>query len=230
MRGGGYELNFLGKNYAKLIESFETTTVIEPDIEHNQKEENKNSNNIYISGDNLDALKHLLKSYHRKIKCIYIDPPYNTGNDDFVYNDTFNFSEKELINKLDISEEKAKRLLSFLSRKSSSHSAWLSFMLPRLRLARDLLTDDGVIFISIDDNEQANLKILCDSIFGEQNFVANLIWHSKNKLSGNTMLEQSIDTRTEYILCYQKGSFLANRYENTKVVSLILCKSQKAYF
>ena len=98
----GYELNFLGKNYANLIASQETTTVIEPDIEHNQKEENKNSDNIYISGDNLDAIKHLLNSYSKKIKCIYIDPPYNTNNDDFVYNDSFNFSKDELITKLDI--------------------------------------------------------------------------------------------------------------------------------
>ncbi|WP_235148612.1 DNA methyltransferase, partial [Helicobacter fennelliae] len=87
---------------------------------------------------------------------------------------------------------------------------------PRLYIARQLLRDDGVIFISIDDNEQANLKLLCDEIFGEDNFVANIIWHSKNKPSGNTTENKTIDTRTEHILCYQKSYFLANKYENTK--------------
>lgn len=198
----GYELNFLGKNYANLIASQETTTVIEPDIEHNQKEENKNSNNIYISGDNLDAIKHLLNSYSKKIKCIYIDPPYNTNNDEFVYNDSFNFSKEELMNKLDISEEKAEKLMSFLSRKSSSHSAWLTFMYPRLLLARDLLTDDGVIFISIDDNEQANLKLLCDTIFGEDNMLYQLT--VVNSLNGNDNSSGLMEIH-EYCLMYAKN-------------------------
>lgn len=170
----GYDLNFLGKNYANLIASTETETVIQPDIEHNSKPENKDSQNIYISGDNLDALKHLLKSYAGKIKCIYIDPPYNTGNDGFVYNDKFNFTVEQLQTKLGIGEEKAKRILDLCKRGSASHSAWLMFMAPRLMLARDLLTEDGVIFISIDDNEQANLKLLCDSVFGEENFESSI--------------------------------------------------------
>ena len=100
-----FELNFLGKSYAKMISGLDTETVIEPDIEHNNKVENKDSKNIYISGDNLDGLKHLMKAYEKKIKCIYIDPPYNTGNDGFVYNDSFKFSKNSLIEKLDISEE-----------------------------------------------------------------------------------------------------------------------------
>ena len=171
----GYDLNFLGKNYANLIASTETETVIQPDLEHNSKPENKDSQNIYISGDNLDALKHLLKSYAGKIKCIYIDPPYNTGSDGFVYNDKFNFTAEQLQTKLGIGEEKAKRILDLCKRGSASHSAWLMFMAPRLMLARDLLTEDGVIFISIDDNEQANLKLLCDGVFGEENMIANFI-------------------------------------------------------
>jgi len=171
----GYELSFLGKNYANLIASTETETVIEPDLEHNGLPENINSQNVYISGDNLDALKHLLKSYSGKIKCIYIDPPYNTGSDGFVYNDKFNFTVEQLQTKLSISEEKAQRILDLARRGSASHSAWLMFMAPRLMLAKDLLTEDGVIFISIDDNEQANLKLLCDSVFGEENLVANFI-------------------------------------------------------
>lgn len=171
----GYELRFLGKNYARLLASLDTTTVIVPDEEHNSKPENVNSQNIYISGDNLDGLKHLLKSYSKKVKCIYIDPPYNTGSDGFVYNDSFHFTVEELADKLSISEEQAKRILDLTKRGSASHSAWLMFMYPRLLLARDLLTDDGVIFISIDDNEQSNLSLLCNDIFGEENFVANVI-------------------------------------------------------
>lgn len=167
----GYELKFLGKNYARLLASMDTTTVITPDEEHNNKPENKKSENIYISGDNLDGLKHLLKSYAGQIKCIYIDPPYNTGSDGFVYNDSFDFTVEELSTKLSIDEEHAKRILDLTKRGSASHSAWLMFMYPRLLLARDLLKEDGVIFISIDDNEQANLKLLCDDVFGEENFV-----------------------------------------------------------
>lgn len=105
----GYELKFLGKNYARLLASVDTTTVIVPDEEHNNKPENKNSENIYISGDNLDGLKQLLKSYQGAVKCIYIDPPYNTGSDGFVYNDNFNFTTEELAIKLSIDEEQAKR-------------------------------------------------------------------------------------------------------------------------
>jgi adenine specific DNA methylase Mod len=174
--GEGYELKFLGKNYARLLASIDTTTVVVPDEEHNSKPENMNSENIYISGDNLDALKHLLKSYSRKVKMIYIDPPYNTGTDGFVYNDNFKFTVEELSEKLSISEEQAQRILDLTKRGSASHSAWLMFMYSRLLLARDLLTTDGVIFISIDDNEQSNLKLLCDEVFGEQNFVEQIIW------------------------------------------------------
>lgn len=165
----GYELRFLGKNYARLLASLDTTTVIVPDEEHNAKPENAHSENVYISGDNLDGLKHLLKSYARKVKCIYIDPPYNTGSDGFVYQDAFTFSAEELSTKLSIDESQAQHILDLTRRGSASHSAWLMFMYPRLLLARDLLADDGAIFISIDDNEQANLKLICDDVFGEEN-------------------------------------------------------------
>lgn len=165
----GYELKFLGKNYARLLASMDTTTVIVPDEEHNAQPENVNSQNVYISGDNLDGLKHLLKSYSHKVKCIYIDPPYNTGSDGFVYNDSFNFAAEEISTKLSIDIEQAQRIMDLTKRGSASHSAWLMFMYPRLLLARDLLTDDGAIFISIDDNEQANLKLICDDVFGEEN-------------------------------------------------------------
>src|SRR5574344_994015 len=167
----GYDLNFLGKNYAKLLASIDTTTVIQPDVEHNAKPENANSQNLYISGDNLDGLKHLLKSYTGAVKCIYIDPPYNTGSDGFVYNDNFNFTPQELIDKLSISEEQAQKIFDLTTKGRASHSAWLTFMYPRLLLARDMLKDDGVIFISIDDNESADLIQLCNYVFGEDNCV-----------------------------------------------------------
>lgn len=170
----GYELKFLGKNYARMLASLDTETVIVPDDTHNSKPENINSENVYISGDNLDGLKHLLKSYSGKIKCIYIDPPYNTGTDGFVYNDKFNFTIDDLMEKLSISEEQAKHILDLTTRGSASHSAWLMFMYPRLQLARDLLSNDGAIFISIDDNEQANLKVICDDIFGEENCMGTI--------------------------------------------------------
>ncbi|MCR1899382.1 site-specific DNA-methyltransferase [Irregularibacter muris] len=198
----GYELKFLGKNYARLLASVDTTTVVVPNGEHNSKPENNNSENIYISGDNLDGLKHLLKSYSGKIKCIYIDPPYNTGTDGFVYNDNFNFTVDSLSEKLSMSEEQAERILDLTKRGSASHSAWLMFMYPRLALARDLLTDDGAIFISIDDNEQSNLKLICDDVFGEENFVATIT--NTNNPKGRSD-DDFVATAHEYIIVYAKS-------------------------
>ena len=201
----GYELKFLGKNYARLLASVDTTTVIVPDEEHNNKPENKDSQNVYISGDNLDGLKHLLKSYAHQVKCIYIDPPYNTGSDGFVYKDSFNFTIEELSAKLSIDEEQAKRILDLTKRGSASHSAWLMFMYPRLLLARDLLKDDGVIFISIDDNECHNLKLLCDDVFGEENFISNLVWQKKFSRANDATY---FSTMHDHILCYCKKSII----------------------
>lgn len=195
--------NWLGKNYARMLTNMDTTTLIRPDEEHNAKPENKDSQNVYISGDNLDALQHLVKSYSSKVKVIYIDPPYNKGDDDFVYNDKFNFTAEELAERLDVSPERAERILSMTRRGSASHAAWLTFMLPRLSFARDLLTDDGVIFISIDDNEQANLKRLCDEVFGEECFVAQFIW--EKRLNRENRRETSV--RHDYILCYSKNYY-----------------------
>jgi type III restriction enzyme/adenine-specific DNA-methyltransferase len=205
--GEGYELKFLGKNYARLLASIDTTTVVVPDEEHNSKPENMNSENIYISGDNLDGLKHLLKSYSRKVKLIYIDPPYNTGTDGFVYNDSFNFTIEELSEKLSISEEQAKRILDLTKRGSASHSAWLMFMYSRLLLARDLLSDDGLIFISIDDNENHNLKLLCDDVFGEDNF-RNQIAIRRGAKSVQAQFEtwDKLGQSVEYLLFYSRNS------------------------
>ncbi len=207
----GYELKFLGKNYARLLASVDTTTVITPNEEHNSKLENKNSENIYISGDNLDGLKHLLKSYSGEVKCIYIDPPYNTGTDGFVYNDKFNFNADSLSEKLSISEEQAKRILDLTKRGSASHSAWLLFMYSRLLLARDLLSENGVIFISIDDNEVYNLKLICDDIFGEENFVEALKWKRKKQPS---FLGKHTAKMMEYVLVY------ANNQESLEKLSI----------
>lgn len=211
--GSGF--NFLGKNYASLLAAMDTTTVLVPDAEHNSKPENKDSENVYISGDNLDALKHLVKSYTGRVKCIYIDPPYNTGKDDFAYNDKFKFTQEELEEKLSISEEQASRIMAMTTRGAASHAAWLTFMLPRLMYAKDLLSDDGVIFISIDDNEQANLKLLCDYVFGEENCVGQIIW--KNATDNNPT---RIACEHEYILCYARDiDFVASEWKS-KVSSI----------
>ena len=204
----GYELNFLGKSYARFQTSTETETIISPLTDHNNKDENKNSENLYIIGDNLDALKHLLKSYSRKVKCIYIDPPYNTGSDGFVYPDNFQFDSATLSNKMGIDEDEAERIIDM--RGKSTHSAWLTFMYPRLVLARELLSDDGVIFISIDDNEHANLKLICDEIFGEENFINNFTW--LNNLTGRQISGIGAAKTNEPILVYSKSKDSASTF------------------
>jgi len=201
----GYELKFLGKNYAKMLASLDTETIIVPDEDHNSQPENINSENVYISGDNLDGLKHLLKSYSGKIKCIYIDPPYNTGSDGFVYNDKFDFTVEDLVSKLSIDEEQAQRILDLTNRGSASHSAWLMFMYPRLQLARDLLAKDGVIFISIDENENCNLKLICDDIFGEDNYFGDIIWEATTQPINAGKARFGYQQKTEPILFYAKN-------------------------
>lgn len=202
----GYGLNFLGKNYAKYVTSLDTETILVPDEENNIKEENKNSENIYISGDNIDALKHLVKSYSGQIKCIYIDPPYNTGSDGFVYNDKFNLTVDKLIDILDINEEEAKRIYNMTNTKSSSHSAWLTFMYPRLYLAKQLLKNNGVIFISIDENEDYNLKSLCTMLFGDEN-VDSIIWQkTDSQVDRNTNSKIINRFKSEHetiMICYK---------------------------
>lgn len=199
----GRSYDFLGKSYARMLSSLDTTTVIRPDIEHNSKPENADSENIYISGDNLDALHHLVKSYAGQVKCIYIDPPYNTGTDGFVYNDKFRFTAEDLEKKLSISPDEAEKIIAMTSSHRASHAAWLTFMMPRLQLARDLLSKDGVIFISIDDNEQANLKTLCDFIFGEDNFLANLTRRTK---SGGGSAADAFAVENDYVLVYARDA------------------------
>ena len=192
----GYQLKWIGKDYARLQSGTAPRTVIIPDSEHNAKPENSDSGNIFLTGDNLEALKHLQNAYRNSVDMIYIDPPYNTGKE-FTYNDKFDFSDEKLKDMLGLTDIEIKRLHTINGR--SSHSAWLTFMYPRLKLARTLLKDSGVIFISIDDNEQANLKLLCDEIFGEGNFVNNFIW-----LTGKGKKDTWSRTTEQYILCYAK--------------------------
>ncbi|MDK1359660.1 DNA methyltransferase [Arthrobacter sp. zg-Y1219] len=195
----GYELKFLGKSYAKYLTSTKTETVVVPDLEHNSDVTNASSENLYVVGDNLDALKHLLGSYSDKVKCIYIDPPYNTGSDGFVYNDDFGFTEKHLMEKIGLGEDEARRIIDLRGR--SSHSAWLTFMYPRLELAKELLADDGVIFISIDNNEHTNLRAICDEVFGEQNFVETIVWNKRIPKN-----DKGVGSIHEYVLVYVRNA------------------------
>jgi adenine-specific DNA-methyltransferase len=151
--------------------------------------------NLYIEGDNLEVLKLLQKTYQGKIKMIYIDPPYNTGND-FVYKDDFKDNVK---NYLELTNQNNK---SNAETSGRYHTDWLNMMYPRLMLARNLLTDDGVIFISIDDNEQSNLKKICDEIFGEMNFINTFIW--VNNLKGRQISNSGAAKTYEYIMVYSK--------------------------
>ncbi|MCK9005585.1 putative methyltransferase [Haemophilus influenzae] len=195
-----YSLNWLGKSYAKILKDRQPETLLAEDIEHNQKPENQNSENILIQGDNLEVLKHLKHAYKNQIKMIYIDPPYNTASDGFVYQDDRKFTPQQLV-ELGMDLEEAERVLEFTAKKSNSHSAWLTFMYPRLYIARELLRDDGVIFISIDDNEQAQLKLLCDEVFGEENFISNVV--RRAKIGGGSDNKQ-FATEADYLLAYAK--------------------------
>ncbi|GAA7370348.1 hypothetical protein ID0617_13470 [Helicobacter pylori] len=191
----GYGLDFVGKKIA-LNQAFKKNhKILKPLNESTSK-------HILIKGDNLDALKILKQSYSEKIKMIYIDPPYNTKNENFIYGDDFSQSNEEVLKTLDYSKEKLDYITNLFG--SKCHSGWLSFMYPRLLLAKDLLKQDGVIFISIDDNEAAQLKLLCDEIFGEGNFVSCFIWQKK---SGGGQAKYFYEGH-EYILIYCKNKDL----------------------
>jgi adenine-specific DNA-methyltransferase len=155
--------------------------------------------NLVLKGDNLDSLKILKNHYSGKIKCIYIDPPYNTDKDEFVYPDKFDKEEAEVLGLANLSESDFARMdFSFKTKKS--HNGWLAFMYPRLLLARDLLSKEGVIFISIDDNEQANLKLLCDDIFNEESFISNTVVNRASEIATENTIQKH-----EYLLCYTKN-------------------------
>lgn len=157
--------------------------------------------NLYIEGDNLEVLKLLQETYLGKIKMIYIDPPYNTGKD-FVYNDNFTADKDEYLEKSGQLDVEGNRLEKNLESNGRFHTNWLNMIYPRIKLAKNLLSNDGVIFISIDDNEQTNLKKICDEIFGESNFIANIKW--ANKEGGGSSDSKHFRIKDEYILCYGK--------------------------
>lgn len=161
--------------------------------------------NLYIEGDNLEVLKLLQESYLGKVKMIYIDPPYNTGND-FIYNDDFKMSSEEYADESGAFDDEGNRMFKNTDSNGRFHSDWCSMIYPRLMLARNLLSEDGVIFISIDDNEQENLKKICDEVFGEENFIAQLVWEKK-----------------------KKGAFLSKSYINMKEYILVFCKKDSSF-
>lgn len=204
----GYGLNFVGRNFArakyvqKTAKEFHLNTALSKDINTTQ--------NLVLKGDNLDSLKILKNHYSGEIKCIFIDPPYNTDKDEFVYPDKFDKEEAEVLGLANLSENDFARMeFSFKTKKS--HNGWLAFMYPRLLLARDLLRKEGIIFITIDDNEQANLKILCDEIFGEENFCADIIWNSTKSVTNTALISVS---HTHILTYFKNGNyFTENRDE-----------------
>lgn len=212
----GYELTFTGKGLANALYSTPCQKLLKLQESFTpQTSPNKHPKNAIIVGDNLDALKLLKAAYTEKIKMIYIDPPYNTTNENFIYPDNFRQDYKKILEEVGLIEidengqEVESEDLKFFKniQGSRTHSGWLSFMLPRLKLARDLLKEDGVIFISIDDNEQANLKLLCDEIFGEDNFVTSVPRLTSSQRSGQ---EDYMNISHDYILIYSYATDFNN--------------------
>ena len=194
-----YHLNWPGKREAMLTANAPIAKTLRPC--RGESVDFDTTGNLFIEGDNLEALKLLQETYLGKVKMIYIDPPYNTGND-FVYKDNFSESAekyKELSNQIDAEGNK---LVANRESFGRFHSRWCSMMYPRLKIARSLLRDDGVIFLSIDDDEQGNLRKLCDEIYGEKNFISQLVWEKKKK---GTFLSNSITSVKEYVLVYAKN-------------------------
>ncbi len=212
----GYELTWTGKGLANALYSEPCQKQLKLQESFTpQTSANKHPNNAIIIGDNLDALKLLKSAYSEKIKMIYIDPPYNTTNENFIYPDNFRQDYQKILREVGLMEidengkETESESLKFFknTQGSGTHSGWLSFMLPRLKLARDLLKEDGVIFISIDDNECANLKILCDEIFGEDNFVGDFIRKTKSTTNDAKI---GLNYQHEFLLCYAKDKNYTN--------------------
>ena len=216
----GYQLNFIGKDYARRQAGEMPTSVIVPDKKQNNGR-GKNSKNLFFTGDNLEVLRHLQTSFACKVDFIYIDTPYNTGQDDFAYPDSFEYSDDQLESMFGMDDEQLARLKSIQGR--SSHSAWLTFMYPRLELAKKLLKQSGVIFISIDDNEDGNLKEICDEIFGESNFLAQIVWE---RAYAPINLKKNFSPSHDYMLVYGRDANIIetngisrtdevnNRYQN----------------
>lgn len=205
-----YQLNWPGKRESLLTANAPVARTLRPCRE--ESVDFDTTENLFIEGDNLDVLKLLQETYLGKIKLIYIDPPYNTGND-FIYNDDFAESTEEYLLESGQKDEEGNRLVVNPNSNGRFHSDWLSMMYPRLKLARNLLKDDGVIFISIDDVEAGNIRKLCDEIFGSENFIANIIWQKKFARANDASY---FSTMHDHIFCYAKNSKLngsANSWE-----------------
>lgn len=200
-----YGLNWHGKRAARQLALTPSAGTLRPCPEESVDWET--TKNLMIEGDNLEVLKLLQKSYAGKVKLIYIDPPYNTGND-FVYPDNFQDSIRNYL-KLTGQVEGGGKISSNTETSGRFHTDWLNMMYPRLKLARNLMTDDGFIFISIDDGEVGDLRFICDEVFGEENFVAQLVW--KSRISEDTRAKTGVSTDHEYIVCYSRGDRVALR-------------------
>lgn len=194
-----YTLNWPGKNEAILTANAPIAKTLRPCKEESVDFEN--TRNIYIEGDNLDALKLLQETYLNKIKMIYIDPPYNTGND-FIYEDDFAEDTETFLQRSNQKDAEGNRLIANTEANGRFHSDWLSMIYPRLKLARNLLKDDGVIFISIDDKEQENLKKICDELFGAENYRGTLIWQHSIQPKGYS---GTFSVHHNFIYCYAKS-------------------------
>jgi adenine-specific DNA-methyltransferase len=194
-----YRLDWPGKREALLAANAPIAKTLRPCREESVNFET--TQNLFIEGDNLDALKLLQETFLGKVKLIYIDPPYNTGND-FIYDDDFSVSSEEYILKSNQRDDERNRLIATTITNGRFHSDWLSMMYSRLRLSRNLLKEDGVIFISIDDGEVHNLRKICDEIYGESNFQANIAWQKRYTRSNNTV---DFTTVIEHILVYSKS-------------------------
>jgi len=195
-----YRLDWPGKKEALITANAPIGSTLRPFYE--ESVEFEKTKNIFIDGDNLDALKLIQETYLSKVKLIYIDPPYNTGSD-FVYADDFAQGAEEYLERSLQRSSDGSRLTTNTSTSGRFHSTWMSMMLARLRLARNVLSDDGVIFISIDDGEQANLKKICDEVFGEGNFIADAIWRSKDNSNNDA---KRFSTDHNHTLIYSKSS------------------------
>lgn len=192
-----YQFTWPDKRNAIRLANTPTTDTLRPCRE--ESVDFDNTQNLYIEGDNLEVLKLLREDYLGKVKMIYIDPPYNTGND-FVYNDDFAQISSEYVHNSGQEDEEGNRLVTNTESNGRFHTDWLNMMYPRLKVAKDLLTEDGVIFISIDDNEISNLLKICNEIFGEQNFVGNIIWQSRTSISN----DDEISTNHNHTLVYSR--------------------------
>lgn len=203
-----YVLNWAGKGEAFKVLQQPTTATLKPVPEESVNFDK--SENIFIEGENLEVLKVLQKAYYGKVKCIIIDPPYNTGSDSFIYPDRFSEKKEDYLKRIGDKDEEGYLMKEGLFRKNSKdsghfHSNWLSMMYPRLFLAKNLLRDDGVIFVHIDDNEVHNLRMVMNEIFGEENFVGQLIW--KSRKYPDSSAKTGLSTDHEYILIYRRSEF-----------------------